>query len=978
MVWKQDMLLELDNLQVSLEITKSEIEVGVDNLEDGKKARDVKKKELLLHEMKQILAKLNEIDKKVVKDLKGDAFDFLRSVNKITDEIASMKDALKTAPENERNWKTEVNALKVKVENLECADFVSCLGLSVSVQPGTMAAAVERISDAIFLGNSVLNPKHFLVEMPEKQTLPALQITNPNYIEVRIHIVGEGAPTTFCSYLLQKLMVTLACQLPGEGIRVMEECSVWSKVEKKKAVVSEDGTHITVQLKRPNNTIGKISVQLLGTNIVNSPMLHQFGHDENKDPTAHNLTLGNDSIGIFDTTGLDQSDVNSLDMTARRQMFLAAGKKHLLSNPTLQPSPAYNPIRGMSRQSDFAPVPDKRQLNSSLPFSPCSEGAVSTMRATAAASKLAGALHKLASNGMEGSRHRQENGKMEEMDESNLSILAPSRSSALSIDEMQRSLSGSESGGGGDKSMVFLDKSVSFAPQTQVVEVLSTPQVAAGSGNTRFLVAQGQTKDRDGQAGLARRLHKEEKNGGSEGIWDVSELDAEDVAEEYNPASAVTLPLVAGNDFDCPLPRSCISPLVDSYYEDPHLMLNASKAPSPQSSWSKEDSIWDIAVQDSEDDDEDYYNHPHLMLNASKAPPIGADWPSVDPSWDGNSSLLPQCCSNQSPFPTQDNNQTIWETDSELLPSVGKFDILLGCLEVADVYESHPITSSSTRGTKHCLLSPHSITFLPQRHCFLVTEPDHNRVGQYEAESFKFIGWLGYPEQFTKTRQNYTFPTSILCLANGYLVLIERNRLHVFDGNVCSIQSIGGVFHGLTEGPEGEIYTLSKNKDGNTFLKKLVRTQNHYKWMGQISISTETLSKARFLLYSNEKIFITDQGFHKLFIVDLRTGEQTVTGYMGSNPGQLKRPTGLLADDMGNLLVGDSGNNRLSVYTDEGKFVKVVGQVDWRFSSSPHGLVRHNNSVLAVFRGGKEGAPGGIVRYRLHGDSGPNTPEADE
>jgi len=415
-------------------------------------------------------------------------------------------------------------------------------------------------------------------------------------------------------------------------------------------------------------------------------------------------------------------------------------------------------------------------------------------------------------------------------------------------------------------------------------------------------------------------------------------------------------------------------------------MLNASKAPSPQASWSKEDSIWDDAVEDLDSEgDEDYFNHPHLMLNASKAPPIGADWPSIDPSWDCNTSLLPQCSLNESPIlsPTQDNNQTIWDSEPKSLPSVGNFDILRGCLEVADVYESQPITASSTRGTKHCLMSPHSITYLPQRHCFLVTEPDHNRVGQYEAETFKFRGWLGYPEQFAKTRQNYTYPTSILCLANGYVVLIERNRLHVFDSNVCPLQSIGGVFHGLTEGPYGEVFTLSKNKDGHTVMKKLVKTQNYYKWQGQIILNIvrefknwETLSKGRFILYSQEKMFITDQGLHKLYIVDLRTGNQTVTGFLGSNPGQFKRPTGLLADDMGNLLVGDSDNNRLLVFTDEGKFVKVVGQVDWRFSS-PHTFVRRDRSVLAVFRGRKEGAQGAIVRYKVQGESGLNTPDTE-
>ena len=278
-MWEEDMILELHDLQRSLKIKKSAIEVGVDNLEDGQKARDVKRKEHLLREMKQVLTELNKIDREVEKDMKGEAFDFLHSINKITDEIATMKDSLiDPLDQNESKWKTEVNALKARIVNMECDEFVSCLSISVSIQLGAMAAAVERVSDSIFLETPLLNPKHFFLEMPEKQPLAAFQLAynNPNYVDVRIHFVGEGSPSTISFFLLQKLMMTLTCQLPGHGIRVMEDCSVWSKMEKKKAVVSKDGTCITVQLKRPNFTVCKISVHLLGSNIVNSPVLHQF------------------------------------------------------------------------------------------------------------------------------------------------------------------------------------------------------------------------------------------------------------------------------------------------------------------------------------------------------------------------------------------------------------------------------------------------------------------------------------------------------------------------------------------------------------------------------------------------------------------------------------------------------------------------------------------------------------------------------
>ena len=166
-------------------------------------------------------------------------------------------------------------------------------------------------------------------------------------------------------------------------------------------------------------------------------------------------------------------------------------------------------------------------------------------------------------------------------------------------------------------------------------------------------------------------------------------------------------------------------------------------------------------------------------------------------------------------------------------------------------------------------------------------------------------------------------------------------------------------------------------------MKILVKTSSNYKSGGQIPLSVilefenwETLSKARFLMYSNERIYITDEGLHKLYIVNLIGGKQMVTGYLGTKSGQFKRPTGLMVDDLGNVLVGDSDNNRLLVYTSEGKFLKVVTQQeDWRYSS-PCDLVRQGNSVLAVFRGEGMWDKGAIVKYKVTGDSGLNTPES--
>ena len=122
------------------------------------------------------------------------------------------------------------------------------------------------------------------------------------------------------------------------------------------------------------------------------------------------------------------------------------------------------------------------------------------------------------------------------------------------------------------------------------------------------------------------------------------------------------------------------------------------------------------------------------------------------------------------------------------------------------------------------------------------------------------------------------------------------------------------------------------------------------------------MSKVRFLTYSLGTVYITDLGLHKMYMVNIVTREQTATGYMGSKEGQVRRPTGLIGDDLGNILVADSENDRLVVFKKDGHFVKVIGSEVGKFSA-PHGLVRQGNTVLVVNMG-REG-PGCVVRFRV-------------
>jgi len=433
-------------------------------------------------------------------------------------------------------------------------------------------------------------------------------------------------------------------------------------------------------------------------------------------------------------------------------------------------------------------------------------------------------------------------------------------------------------------------------------------------------------------------------------------------------------------------------------------MLNASKVPTPQKSWPKADSVWDSVAmehdgQDTIDDnrecniaavtlpiareDQDselnksclrgFYEDPHLMLNASKAPSPQSDWSKEDSLWDWGFEQSPNKGSSQ-----QDFNHTMWDIERKAMLH-NEFDIKES-FEIDEVYETHAVTSSSSRGTQYCLVSPHSIAY--HQGVILVTEPDMNRVGCYLEQGFRFYCWLGYPKQLSKTRQQYNYPTSILAMSNTCLVLLEKDHLHIFASSGVPIQCIGGEYSGLSEGPKEEIFTLGKNSVGQSVVVKFEKLGSCYKATGQMVITTmqdfenwEVLSQTSCLLYNKGKMYITDEGLHKLYIIDLQTKDQVARGYLGSKPGQFKKPTGLLADDFGNILVSDSDNNRFIVFTEEGKFLRVAQQMDETRLASPHGIIRKNKDVFAVFRGGKEGIKGATVKFKVSGDRGVSSPD---
>ena len=322
-------------------------------------------------------------------------------------------------------------------------------------------------------------------------------------------------------------------------------------------------------------------------------------------------------------------------------------------------------------------------------------------------------------------------------------------------------------------------------------------------------------------------------------------------------------------------------------------------------------------------------------------------------------------------------NSSLWSLASSA--PVEKFDFLRGCEQIASY--GHLSTSPTEKPTHSALKSPRDVTYIPHRHCFLVSETFTNRIGIYEAENFNFVQWLPHP----KTYKRYIRPTSLLSLANGNVFIVTRDNIEILDHNLEGFQFKPGHFSGLSEGDSGEIFSLiCLRRTSKYCIQRLTVGPNRfYKWNGQIpldvvdSFDNWKKSRPRFLTYSNKKLFITDTGLHKFYLVDLQTGSQQAFGYQGTNPGQLLQPTGIIADHSGHLLIAD-GNKRLSVYSEDGQFIKVALQADENLVA-PQDIRRFKDFLIVMNSSTRERPSSGrVFWYQLPSrDSGLASPASE-
>merc|ERR1719318_1861367 len=431
----------------------------------------------------------------------------IRSISKIVKELEVLQESFHSSSDrNPQELVSKLEILKLKFESLDVDSFAKSLRVGVGHNSQSLTLAREQMSNAVFLKSPLLSASMLSLDLSSSQE-------SPNTIFIKLVHPGTMSMST---NMLRMVLVKTS----------VEQMTLLEMIDKKKAWMTGPDC-VKVHVRRPADEKSqlRISVTVYGSHIVHSPVvvpgLAAAAVLDRMDATIADLTL------------------SDLDMTSLPDRSLHSGMatKNVIHNPH---------ISSLRRFASGVPT----QLNSSAPFLPHSEGAVSTMRSTMSAG-LSAALSSV---------------QVEDD-----SLLAPTTTitSGQLVKVRQDSLSGSEAETGERDAMP--ERSVSFAPSTQVF--LPTAR------DNLLRMEEGLTKYKDGVAGQVKRLQRPVESSGE---------NSQKNPQSYSAPTIGVSGIRNNEDKDEALETDD-----DLQDDDLHLMLNASKAPAPGCSWLEDIPDWD-------------------------------------------------------------------------------------------------------------------------------------------------------------------------------------------------------------------------------------------------------------------------------------------------------------------------------------------------------------------------------------------------
>ena len=93
---------------------------------------------------------------------------------------------------------------------------------------------------------------------------------------------------------------------------------------------------------------------------------------------------------------------------------------------------------------------------------------------------------------------------------------------------------------------------------------------------------------------------------------------------------------------------------------------------------------------------------------------------------------------------------------------------------------------------------PNPVAYISNYKAVLISEPNKNRIGIFDSNTFNFRSWLQHPSITNGT--TFKLTSKFLLLKNGHFLILEKDQINILNGNFAPYQQpVKGEFISVFE-----------------------------------------------------------------------------------------------------------------------------------------------------------------------------------
>ena len=251
---------------------------------------------------------------------------------------------------------------------------------------------------------------------------------------------------------------------------------------------------------------------------------------------------------------------------------------------------------------------------------------------------------------------------------------------------------------------------------------------------------------------------------------------------------------------------------------------------------------------------------------------------------------------------------------------------------------SHDLTKCSSwsspvglvrRGGSVGVVCPIGFCILPSTQTFVVASTMEDKVKIFNLGNGCFLKDV----TFDVNEGPFMRPSDMVSLKTGKFAVRDERRIMIFDEDGKYLETVwrskGGMrCYGLAVDGENRLACLMETRSHS-----LLNLQLYDLTSGQWKIKVEMVSilgqdirnsRCRFLTYHQGNFYITDNGLNKVYIVQEDELGYSVGEFLNSSHHQFNDPGGVALDDAGNIVVVDSKNHQLCLFSPDKKLLRKI------------------------------------------------------